>query len=152
MNITAKSRYALKVMIDLALFSTKELQQRSSLAERQGIPIDYMDHILQRLKSSELIKTVRGRGGGLCLGRNPEDISAWDIVKAVEDITSPVQCIVEPCGHEDSCFSKDAWELIYLDIVTSLKSRTLSALVHQEYSKQVTLRVSARECKAPSKR
>ncbi len=55
LNFTAKSRYALKIMMDLAGTVDQGLQQRQQIAERQGVSLDFMDHILARLRSKGLI-------------------------------------------------------------------------------------------------
>ena len=56
MNITSKGRYALKIMLDLALHQTGEKQRRHAIANRQGIPPDYIDHILARLRDGGEIR------------------------------------------------------------------------------------------------
>ena len=83
MNVTSKSRYALKFMIELA--SGEELRSRSDISRRQGIPIDYMDQILSRLRASGLVKTTRGRSGGVSLNKDASEITSWEIFDAVEE-------------------------------------------------------------------
>ena len=131
MNVTAKGRYALKIMMDLTVQCGK--QQRRSIANRQGVPLDYMDHILQRLKQHQLVETVRGRGGGLTIGKDASDISVWDILTAVEDSLYPVQCLEEACDHLSSCISATPWTLVYEDMKHSLQKRSLRSMVEETH-------------------
>ena len=118
MNITSKSRYALKIMLDLAALSDSELRKRETLATQQAIPIDYMDQILLRLRKKNLVLTYRGPKGGLKLGKSTSNITLWDIFSSVEDHMPPVKCINVPksCTLERDCTSKNVWTRIY-DII-----------------------------------
>jgi Rrf2 family protein len=159
MNITSKSRYALKIMIDLALNDGNGLQQRQNIAKRQGIPSDYIDHILARLRDHDLITSVRGRSGGFVLGRPSEEISAWDIFKAVEETVYPVQCLDESgCLHQDLCLSKPVWDDIFSGIENQLKEKSLKHLVRlARHSKgddlipMIQEPVGTIECRSPKK-
>ncbi len=93
MNVTAKSRYGLKLMMDLADHEESGHQQRHSIAERQSIPLDFMDQIVARLKQAGLIDSIRGRSGGVQLKKKATEISLWDILIAVEDSLYPVKCL-----------------------------------------------------------
>lgn len=141
MNITSKSRYALKIMLDLAErldgsdadveFSDAAIIHRVEISNRQGIPLDYMDHILSRLKDAHLIASTRGRSGGYRLARTPSRISVLEIFQAVEDAWLPVQCLEgnEGCLAEHVCASKDAWGMISSAIRGALSGIILTELV-----------------------
>ena len=129
MNITSKSRYALKIMMDLALYQ-ENLTHRVDIANRQGVPLDYMDQILLKLKERHLIDSTRGRKGGYRLSRKPEQISIFEILNAVEDGFVPVQCLegVHTCQAEQFCQSKDAWSTISNAIRETLSGIMLSSV------------------------
>ena len=133
MNFTAKSRYALKIMLDLADCQQAGKQQRNQIALRQGISVDFMDHIMARLRDGELIRSTRGRNGGFELKKSPEDISLWDIFTAVEDHVYPVRCLVEEdlCQLEESCISHDAWSDVALAIKKELAVKSLAYFIHK---------------------
>ena len=157
MNFTAKSRYALKIMMDLADSKPVGKQQRSKIANRQGISVDFMDHIMAKLRSSQLIESTRGRFGGFELKQAPEEISLWDIFIAVEDNIYPVQCIEDhdACKFEASCISYDAWSDVFYSIKKELTSKSLAHMVEKWQKKKVHLKITpeatSQECKAPSK-
>lgn len=130
MNITSKSRYALKIMMDLALHQ-EQLSHRVDIAQRQGVPLDYMDQILLRLKEQGLIDSTRGRSGGYRLARTPEQISMYEIFNAVEDGFIPVLCLdgFHSCHAEQFCQSKDAWGVISGSIRDTLSNILLSSII-----------------------
>jgi Rrf2 family protein len=74
-NITAKSRYALKIMMDLAVQEDHGHQQRHNIAQRQNIPLDFMDQITSRLRAAGLVASIRGRSGGFQLSKLTTEIS-----------------------------------------------------------------------------
>lgn len=134
MNLTSKSRYALKIMIDLACYGNEgQLVRRNEISARQGIPTDYLDQIMIRLRSGKLVASTRGRSGGYKLARAACEISAWDVFSSVEEGIVPVECIESGhvCDFENSCSSKDAWTKIFSDIRSSLKLILLSDLAGQ---------------------
>ena len=131
MNLTSKSRYALKIMMDLAHFgATQPLVRRGEIATRQGIPTDYLDQIMIKLRAGNLVESTRGRSGGYRLARAPEQITMWDLFSTVEESMIPVECISsgQPCDFEGSCSSKDAWNTIFGSIKSSLSGIKLSQL------------------------
>ncbi len=131
MNVTSKSRYALKIMMDLSHFSHQPLVRRSEIAQRQGIPTDYLDQIMIRLRAGNLVASTRGRSGGYRLARPASQITMWDLFSAVEESIVPVDCISrgsDICDFEQSCLSKNAWVEIFGSIRHSLNGITLASL------------------------
>lgn len=130
MNLTSKSRYALKIMMDLAHFSHQPLVRRSDIASRQGIPTDYLDQIMIRLRAGKLVESTRGRSGGYRLARPADQITMWDLFSSVEESIVPVECISKghSCDFESSCVSKNAWVEIFNAIRGSLSKITLASL------------------------
>lgn len=130
MHLTAKSRYALKIMLDLAAHSEQGIQKRSLVASRNGIPLDFFDQISLKLRAKGLLATVRGRNGGILLGREAKLITAWDIFCAVEDQLTPVSCVNNGtgCQHETICISHDAWIDVFLSLKQQLVTRDLKSM------------------------
>lgn len=131
MNLTSKSRYALKIMMDLAHFGASQaLVRRSEIAARQGIPTDYLDQIMIKLRAGRLVESTRGRTGGYRLARSPEKITMWDLFTSVEDSMIPVECLAsgEACDFETSCSSRESWKKIFVALKSSLGEITLAQL------------------------
>ena len=115
MNLSSKSRYALKVLLHLASYRINDSLRGEDIARSQGIPPDYLDQILAKLRKAGLISSTRGRRGVYRLARSSEKISVWDMVKAVESQTHSVKCQNESigtCYFAAACISGDAWAVI----------------------------------------
>lgn len=139
MNFTAKSRYALKIMVDISAQENNGPQQRQFIAKRQSIPIDFMDQIISRLKSNKLIISIRGRNGGIKLAKPQEIISLWEIFSSVEDNLYPVKCLHDDtCSLENFCSSFDTWEEVFFDIKKVLERKSLKEMTNQ-WKKKVAL-------------
>jgi Rrf2 family protein len=159
MNLTSKSRYALKIMMDLAHYGAiQPLVRRNDIAIRQGIPTDYLDQIMIKLRSGNLVESVRGRSGGYRLARDPLQITMWDVFSTVEGSMIPVECIGSghACDFEASCSSKDAWNTIFSAVKVSLGSITLSRLASDWAAEAVGSKIiegllpNVRECRGGS--
>jgi Rrf2 family protein len=83
-RITAKADYAVRATLELAGRADGEPVKGENLAEAQGIPLQFLEHILLDLKHHELVKAKRGMHGGYWLGRPPEEITVADVIRAVE--------------------------------------------------------------------
>lgn len=115
MHVTSKSRYAIKVVLDLCVYGRTKQVDVETIVRRQSLSKDYVSQILHRLRQSDLVISVRGRGGGYMLARDPMEISVWDIMVSVEDFVEPVKCLGanDHCSLEVDCIAKDAWSEIY---------------------------------------
>ncbi len=127
MNVTSKGRYALRVMLDLAQHPDEGFVSLKTVAERQNISMKYLEAIVGSLKKGGLIDSTRGKEGGYCLLRAPEDYSVGEILRACEDKLAPVSCIRDgsvDCVNASSCMTLPMWRELdeltnaYLDTVT----------------------------------
>ncbi len=137
MNFTSRSRYALKIMLDLTHQSHEPLVRRQDIVRRQGVPSKYLDQILVKLRRESLVASVRGRTGGYRLLKSPHEITVWDIFHAVEDGIYPVACVDEQhlCEFKEACISSGPWEYIF-DTIRKKLSEISLASVAGEYPKQ----------------
>ncbi|NRA65598.1 MAG: Rrf2 family transcriptional regulator [Pseudobacteriovorax sp.] len=150
MNLTSKSRYALKVMLDLARHDSEDLVRRQDIVRREGIPAKYLDQILVKLRKHGLIISTRGRSGGFRIARPPAEITMWDIFHGVEDGIYPVACVdeFEDCQFTVSCVASEPWQLIFDTLKTQLNAMTLEHFESQ-YAKDSNMCPMAgiRECR-----
>ena len=84
MRLSAKSEYAVKALLDLALHTGAELQPIQEIAARQGIPQRYLEQVLLGLKRAGFLVSRRGSAGGYRLGRPPDQITVGAVLRAVE--------------------------------------------------------------------
>ena len=135
MRLSALGRYALRAMVDLALHQGETPVLRRDIVERQGISGDYLAHLFGKLKQARLVESVMGPGGGYTLARNPGDITAADVLRAVDEQLDPVFCVeVEPetsCSHADTCVTHLLWGRLGKAIMDLLDTVTLAELCEQ---------------------
>lgn len=150
MNLTSRSRYALKIMLDLAKYRDEPLVRRQDIVHRQGVPAKYLDQILVRLRKAHLVDSIRGRTGGYRIAQDIADISLWDIFRAVEAGIYPVECVDEheDCMYSSSCVTSGPWQLIFNTLKDQLQGMTLGDL-EKEYAVEEKMCPMAgiRECK-----
>lgn len=84
MKATAKVRYGLQLMIELALSHGRGPVLVPTIAERQGLPGKYLHVLLGSLKAAGLVRAQRGPAGGCELSRHPAAITALEILEALE--------------------------------------------------------------------
>jgi Rrf2 family transcriptional regulator, iron-sulfur cluster assembly transcription factor len=84
MKVTAKIRYGLQLMVELALRHGRGPVLVPVIAERQGLPGKYLHVLLGSLKAAGLVRAQRGPSGGCELARHPGAISALEVLEALE--------------------------------------------------------------------
>ena len=135
MKLSTKGRYGLKAIIDLAIYSDKEPVALSSVAERTGISISYLEQLIAKLKKAELVNSIRGAQGGYVLAKSPKEISVGDILRALEGNLSLVECAGDDgtniCEGADMCVTKVVWKKISDSINETVDKMMLSELVDE---------------------
>jgi Rrf2 family iron-sulfur cluster assembly transcriptional regulator len=84
MRLTSKTAYGVQALFDVAFHGVGRAVQAREMAERQGIPLRYLEQVLQELRRAGLIEGKRGPGGGYALARAPGEIRLSDVVAAVD--------------------------------------------------------------------
>jgi Rrf2 family transcriptional regulator, cysteine metabolism repressor len=108
-----------------------------SIADAEGLPLAYLEHLVQRLRKAELVASRRGAHGGYTLARPAEDITMAEVVAALEGEIAPIECItadadgVLTCSREgaEPCPTKLLWTRVQGSIVRTLNDMTLDDLV-----------------------
>ncbi len=127
MKLSTKSRYALRVMIDLAQHDGDEFISLNDVAQRQGISKNYLDQIMMLLNRDSFFISARGYKGGYKLAKPLAGYTVGDIVRATEGDTAPVVCLETShpdCERSSRCIATEVWRGLddavnnYLDSVT----------------------------------
>ena len=106
MLISSKGRYALRLMIYIAAFGDEEGKiALREVSEREKISLKYLEQLVRPLMHAELLRSVRGKGGGYVLARPADEITAGDILRAAEGTTATVACdgLEGACTRADLC-------------------------------------------------
>lgn len=131
MKISTKGRYALRVMIDIAINSKGEYVAVKDIATRQGISKKYLEQIMTMLSKANLIETTRGNTGGYKLTRNPKEYIIGDILRATEGDLAPLDCLVDNsyCNKKENCRTYSFWSGLDDVINKYIDSKTLEDLI-----------------------
>jgi Rrf2 family transcriptional regulator, cysteine metabolism repressor len=99
MRISAKSEYAIKAVLDLAIQRERGLVPIQAIAARQAIPQRYLEQVLLALKRAGLVTSKRGSSGGYHLTRLPDEITVGDVLRAVEGSAAPFEALTGHRAH-----------------------------------------------------
>ena len=89
MQISTKGRYALRLMLDLAVHNTGELVKIKDISARENISEKYLEQIISSLKKAGYVKSLRGAQGGYMLAREPETYTVGTILRLTEGSMKP---------------------------------------------------------------
>lgn len=138
MKVSTKGRYALRLMVDLAINETGKFIALKDVSERQKISVKYLEQIVTPLNRAGLLKSGRGAQGGYRLARNASDYTVGDILRAIEGSFAPIACLEDEenqCENYDTCATVEFWEGLYKVVNEYLDGTTLYDLVEVQKSK-----------------
>ena len=126
MKISTRGRYALRLMLDLALADPEEYCSVKSIAARQQISEKYMEQIISQLVKAGFVRSVRGAQGGYRLAYAPEKYTAGQILRLTEGDLATVACLAQDapeCPRAEQCATRWLWEQMD-DAVNDVLDRT----------------------------
>jgi Rrf2 family iron-sulfur cluster assembly transcriptional regulator len=133
--MSAKGRYAVMALADLAVQGRPGPVTLYDIAERQEISLSYLEQLFAKLRRRDLVKSVRGPGGGYLLARDPGEMPISDIVLAVDEPAAGSRCTpTQPLSCRDSevrCLTHDLWEELGNQMYVYLRSVTLEDVIKQ---------------------
>ncbi len=134
MKLSTKSRYAARLMINLAWNYRQGPAQLNEIAKKEEISEKYLSQIVINLRGAGLIRSVRGAHGGYLLTREPSGITLKEIVEVMEGGLDIVDCLSddESCGRSGICLTRNVW-----DKVSRAIKETLEGINLEELSKQI---------------
>ena len=93
MMFSTKAEYGIRVMAHLARRDGSQPISLGSIADAEGLPLAYLEHLVQRLRKAELVESRRGAHGGYTLARPAAEITMAEVVAALEGDIAPIECI-----------------------------------------------------------
>ncbi len=137
MKLSTKGRYALRLMVDVALRDPSEPVSLRDVAQREDISVKYLEQITPPLTRAGLLRSVRGAGGGYLLTRPPEAYTVGEILRATEGDLLPVTCLGSGscCERAPNCVTLQIWKEISDAIDSVVDRRTLADLVRWSHEK-----------------
>ena len=134
MKVSMKSRYALRLMLALALHEGENLSVKT-VAAMQGISEKYLEQVIPLLVRHGYVKSVRGAKGGYHLTKSHDDYTIGMILRAVEGSIAPVSCLddaVNQCERCKECVTLELWEQVDRAIANVVDHVTLADLVDKQ--------------------
>lgn len=131
MKISTKGRYALRLMLDLAIYDTGEPVSLRDIAARQDISEKYLEQIISLLHKAGFVQSIRGASGGYRLTKSAEEYTVGDILRQTEGSLAPTACVEDTgiCGRRESCVTVRVYEKIDAAVRGVVDGITLADMV-----------------------
>ena len=134
MIVSTKGRYALRVMVGLAMKDTGEYIPLKEIAEEEDISQKYLESIMSTLSKAGFVDAVHGKGGGYRLNREPADYTVGSILKLTEGSLAAVSCTAQgasACSRTTCCQTLPMWEKLEKMIDEFFEGITLADLLKE---------------------
>lgn len=138
MKISTRGRYALRLMLDLAMNDKDQYITIKSISERQEISGKYLEQIISVLNRAGYVKSIRGAQGGYKLAKPAEEYTVGMILRLIEGSLAPVACMDdEPnvCPRCDKCATLSVWEKVNKAVSDVVDNITLADLAEEQRAK-----------------
>ncbi len=135
MKISTRGRYAIRLMLDLAMNDTDHYVTIKSISERQEISGKYLEQIISTLSRAGYVKSVRGSQGGYKLAKPASEYTVGAILRLIEGSLVPVACMDDDpnrCPRCESCVTLDVWKQIDAAVSSVVDHMTLEDLVKKQ--------------------
>ena len=144
MKLTAKGRYAVTAMLDLAVHAHEGPISLADISERQGISLSYLEQLFAKLRRNHLVASVRGPGGGYKLSRDSGDICVAEIIDSVDENVDATKCGgSSDCQHGEICLTHELWTDLSDQIHQFLSGINLASIIAKREVQQIAARQDA---------
>jgi len=147
MRLTTKGRYAVTAMLDLSINANSGPVNLNDISQRQDISLSYLEQLFSKLRKNNLVKSVRGPGGGYCLSRDETDIHMAEIINAVSESLDTTKCQGSgDCQKGSICLTHHLWqdlsEQIYgylsnISLADLISKREISEIAQDQHERQM---------------
>ena len=137
MKISTKGRYALRLMIDIAMHNEAGPVRIKDISSRQGISDKYLEQIISVLHKAGYVRSIRGPQGGYLLVKKPKEYTVGMILRLTEGSLAPVSCLdyeENYCERQSSCATLILWTRLNDAIKSVVDNVTLADLVEWQCS------------------
>ncbi len=137
MKITAKARYGLRILLDIALNETKEQPRlMKDICKAQDLSEKFTSRLVIPLRTHGMIHSIRGKAGGFRLAKSPTDITLLDVIEALQGPICVVDCLKDPgkCPREAKCATRIAWADVNVALKNALRAITLDSVIAKVHS------------------
>lgn len=135
MMVSTKGRYALRVLIDIAMHPQEEYVSLKGIAQRQDVSMKYIETIVSTLSKAGILESLRGKNGGYRLKEEPSKCTVASVLKFTEGTLAPVACLnncgKDECNRIDKCLTLPMWQKLDEIVNDYLESVTLADLINK---------------------
>ncbi len=138
MKISTRGRYALRLMMDIAMHDNGEPVRIKDIARRQEVSEKYLEQIIAILNKAGFVRSIRGPKGGYTLSKKPEEYTAGMILRLTEGSLAPVSCLemdVNDCPRQNQCATLELYKRIDNAVHQVVDNVTLADLVDWQMAK-----------------
>jgi len=135
MTISAKSKYAVRALVELAERSAGDDQRPvrlTDIAAARGMPLQFLEQVFAVLRRVGIVRGRRGARGGYVFARPPQHVTVLDVVAALDGLPEPAVCTRGDCAQADACGAASVWLEAKRALENVLGGTTIADLVERE--------------------
>ena len=135
MTISAKSKYAVRALVELAERSASDAGHPVRLCEiaaRRDIPPQFLEQVFATLRRAGVLSSRRGASGGYTFARPPQSVTVLEVVEALDGVVAPASCTTGDCERLDACGVASVWAEAKAAVEHVLGSTTIAILAERE--------------------
>ena len=136
MTISAKSKYAVRALVELAERSASDAGHPVRLCEiaaRRDIPPQFLEQVFATLRRAGVLSSRRGASGGYTFARPPQSVTVLEVVEALDGVLAPASCTTGDCQRLDECGVASVWAEAKAAVEHVLGSTTIAILAEREH-------------------
>lgn len=133
MNISAKSKYAVRALVELAQQNNGNPIPIADIASKRDIPLQFLEQLFSTLRKAGILNSHRGVRGGFSFNRLPEDVTVLDVIEVLDGSISPANCTSgASCDKLDACIMNEVWVEAKKSLEEVLSSYNIGDLAARE--------------------
>ncbi len=133
MNISAKSRYAVRALIELAQHNEGHPVAIAAIAARRDIPLQFLEQLFSTLRKAGILNSHRGVRGGFSFKKLPEDVSVLDVVEILDGNVAPSACTAgAACNKINHCVMQEVWTDVKNNLEGVLGAANIADLAYRD--------------------
>ena len=132
--IRRKTDYALRCLVNLAEAGQDTIVSVHTLAQKEDVPEDLLQKIMQALSAAGIVSPRRGRTGGFSLAKSPHQINVLDVLETLQGTFAVNRCFLgdDRCRHQDVCWLRNKLKAIQDEMVAFFQGITITDLLRED--------------------
>ena len=138
MNVSAKSKYAVRALVELAERTEARpdrLVRLTDVASARGIPLQFLEQLFASLRRAGIVHSRRGASGGFLFARPPAEVTVLEVVEVLDGLVTPAVCTQGECERIEECGPAAVWLEAKEALERVLRETTIGDLAERERSR-----------------